>query len=120
MLDIKMKMLLEKDTIYLPLTYVGHKNGKNMRQCHLSSSMLDIKIWILLKKGTIQFLLIYDGHENENVVKKCTKLFCWSMLDINMKMLWKKTQYNFRWSMLDIKIKISFKKRDNTSFVDLC
>ena len=50
MLDIKMKMLLEKDTIYFPLIYVGHKNEK--------------------KYEIMPFIFIHVGHKNINIVKK--------------------------------------------------
>ena len=45
-----MKMLLEKDTIYFPLIYVGHKNKK--------------------KYEIMPFIFIHVGHKNINIVKK--------------------------------------------------
>ena len=50
MLDIKIKMLLEKDTIDFPLIYVGHKNEN--------------------KYETMPFIFIHVGHKNKNTVKK--------------------------------------------------
>ena len=47
-----MKMLLEKDRIYFPLIYVGHKNEH------------------VVKKDTNQFLLISVGHKMNTVKKR--------------------------------------------------